>query len=474
MNATGTVTPALGRRLYGRRSLGALRQRDVLIAVVLLAVLLRIPLLFDTYDLAANNDSIGYMHLADRLLAGLHFPSDFRVPGYPAFVALGHALPGRIEDMVILLQHVVGIGLAAAVVVVGWRYFGPLPATIAGVVAAVTPILIDTEHNLLPDLLFAAALLGASVVLLEAVLRRPFTYRRLIVAGIAFGLVAYIKPNGQAFLVAALIPLAFATRNVRRTLAGSAVFAAAVVITLLPWMARNAIDYGHFSFTSQGGEVLFLRVFDEDGLPIPTDTPAGQVAKRVHAEEFAKAPACQDQTTIWPYVLLALKKRGMTESQASAAMQDLATTAIKRDPARYIAGTVKNMGLMVARSFYPRYPVAQLETKLQSDEFPRVISLPLWLSGAFVDVLFTLASLAGLTLFALRFTGSRTAQLTAVTFGWVWIVLAGSISVSNWPNHRLAAQGLPLYLILSAAGIVAVGQLVLSRRRGARFADRPA
>jgi 4-amino-4-deoxy-L-arabinose transferase-like glycosyltransferase len=470
VSAAETVAAAPRRRLS---TLGAVRRRDVLIAVSVLAVLVRLPLLWDRYDPSIQVDPIGYLHLADRLLAGLHFPSDFRGPGYPLFLTLGHALPGRAEDMDVLLQHILGVGLAAATVVLGWRYFGPLAGTIAGVVAAVTPVLIDTEHNLMPDFVFALGLLGASVLLLE-IARQPFSYRRLVVAGVAFGLLTYLKPNGQAFIVAALVPLAFATRDWRRTLAGSAVFAAALVVTLLPWMARNAIEYGHFSFSSQGGQVLFLRVFDEDGLPIPTDTPNGQLANRIHADALTSAKPGQDPSAIYLTVLAELEKRGLSESEASAVMQDLATTAIKRDPARYVAGTVKNMGLMVARSFYPRFALEQLKLKLQPEEFPRALAIPVWLGGSAVEMLFGLVTLGGLAVFALRFTGSRDARLAAVTFGWIWLILAGSVSVSNWPNHRLATQALPLLLLLGAAGVVAAAQLVQSRRGPERIADRPA
>jgi 4-amino-4-deoxy-L-arabinose transferase-like glycosyltransferase len=471
MSAIDTVTTAPRRRLAALLR-GEPRQRDVLIGVSLLAALLRAPLLWDRYEPRDDNDVILYLHLADRLVAGLHFPSDFRAPGYPLFLTLGHLLPGRLQDMDILLQHVLGVGVAAGMVALGWRYFGAVAGTLAGVVAATTPVLVDTEHNLIPDFLFGAAVLGASVLLLET-LRRPFSYRRLALVGAAFGLIAYIKPNGQAFVIAALVPLAFATRDVRRTLAGAVVFAAAAVATLVPWMARNAVEYGHFSFSSQGGQVLFLRVFDEDGLPIPTDTAAGRLTERIYVEGVAQATPGQ-ALSMYGVVLGGLEKRGMTESEASAVMQDVAKTAIERHPVRYAVGTVKNMGLMVARSFSPRYPIAELQSKLQPQEFPRAVAMPLWLGGALVDVLFMLASLAGLTVIALWLTGSRETRLTVVTLGWIWVLVAATVSLFNWPSHRFATQGLPLYLLLSAAGIVAGAKLLQARRAPARSLDQPA
>jgi 4-amino-4-deoxy-L-arabinose transferase-like glycosyltransferase len=437
--------------------------REAVVAVAALAMLVRIPLLFDRYDVAFAPDAGGYLQLADRLLAGLHFPSDYRSPGYPAFVALAHVLPGRLQDMVILLQHALGVGMAAAVVAIGWRYFGPVAGLGAGVVTAVTPILLDTEHDILPDIAFAAALLGASVLLVEAVTRHPLSHRLLIVAGVAFGATAYVKPNGQAFVVVALIPLALATRSVRRTLAGSAVFAAAVVVTLLPWIVRNGVEYGHFSFSAQGGEALFLRVFDQDRMPIPMETAEGRLASRIRAQ--ADSEATPDNPTPGSYtpVKAALMRRGLSSSQATSVQGDLAVTAIKREPLRYAAGTARNMVLMAARSSYPRYPIFQLEQKLRPAEFPHAVAIPVWVAGAVIHLGWLLVSLGGLAVVALRYTGSRRARLAAVTFASVWLILAASVSVSNVPAHRLAAQALPLYLLLGAGGAVAAARLALAR-----------
>jgi 4-amino-4-deoxy-L-arabinose transferase-like glycosyltransferase len=368
--------------------------------------------------------------------------------------------------MVLLLQHLLGVGIAVAVVAIGWRYFGRLAAITAGVVAAVTPIMLDTEHDVLPDLAFAVAVLAAAVVLAEAVLRHSSSYRLLALAGVIAGLTAYVKPNGQAFVVAAIVPLAFATRSVRRTLAGSAVFALAAVLTLAPWIIRNGIAYDHYSFSAQGGEALFLRVFDQDRLPIPTDTPEGRIASRVHAQAVREAPAGEPITASYSAVKAALTRRGMSGTEAAGVQGDLAQTAIRRDPVRYVAGTARNMGLVLARSSYPRYPVSQLGEKLTADEFPRPIALALWIGGAAVHLGWLVLALGGLTVAAVFVAGSREARVVAITFGWLWLIVAGSVAVANVPAHRLSAQVLPLYLLLGSAGIVATAGIVRERARG--------
>src|SRR4051794_1747912 len=232
-------------------------------AVAALAAVVRLPLLFDRYDDAFAPDSALYLSLADGLRSGLHFPTDYRGPGYPAFVALAHVLPGRVEDMAILLQHALGAGMAAAIVAVGWRWFGPVAGVAAGVVAAVSPVVLNVEHDVLPDTVFCAVVLAATIALATAATRRPVSYRLLVAAGVLFGLAAYVKPNAQAFALVAIVPLAVATRSLRATLAGSAVVAGALVLTIVPWVVRNGVRYDHYSMSAQGGDALFLRAFDQ-------------------------------------------------------------------------------------------------------------------------------------------------------------------------------------------------------------------
>src|SRR4051794_9380680 len=77
---------------------GAIQPRVAALVVAAIAIVLRIPLLFDRYDDRFAPDSGLYLKLADTLLGGLHYPDDYRVPGYPSVIALLQLLPGRRED----------------------------------------------------------------------------------------------------------------------------------------------------------------------------------------------------------------------------------------------------------------------------------------------------------------------------------------------------------------------------------------
>jgi 4-amino-4-deoxy-L-arabinose transferase-like glycosyltransferase len=438
-------------------------------AVAALAAVVRLPLLFDRYDVAFAPDSASYLQLANRLLGGLHFPSAYRAPGYPLFIALAHALPGRVPDMTILLQHALGVAIAAAIVAFGWRWLGPAAGIGAGVVWAVSPIVLNVEHDVLPDAAFGAAVLAATIVLAAAVVRDDApSYRLLILAGVLFGLAAYVKPNAQAFVVAAIVPLAVATRSVRRTVAGSAVLAAALLLTVTPWIVRNGAMYGQYSMTSQGGDALYLRAFDQDKLPIPTDTPEGRIAARIRAQVHAATPdaGIGEPPASYTQVATALTRRGMTYADAVRIEGRLARTAILRHPVEYATGTVRNIVLLWGLSAYPSRAITHLEEKLTADEFPRPVALALWGAGGVVGLVWFACALGGLAIAAVFVAGPRDARVVAATFGWVWLVVIVGVAMFNSPAARFAAQVLPQFLLLGAAGAAVSLRLVRERLAG--------
>jgi 4-amino-4-deoxy-L-arabinose transferase-like glycosyltransferase len=439
-----------------------LTPRAAVALVGLLAAVVRVPLLFDRYDTRFAPDSALYVSLGDALFNGPRYPSDYRAPGYPAFIALAELLPGSAKDMTIALQHAIGVAVAIAVLLVGSRYFGRLAGVIAGVVAATTPVFLNVEHDILPDLAFTAATMAAAVVLVEAVVRRPLSYRLLAGAGVLFGVAAYIKPNGQAFVIVALVPLAFATRSLRQTLLGSAVLAAALLLTIAPWIVRNGVAQGHYALTTQGGDALWLRAFDQDGLPVPTETPEGRVAAGVHARVVSQTPSGVPAS--YSEVAHALEARGMSFAEAVRVEGRLARTAIVRHPATYVAGTVRNVALLWGLSSFSPRPIPRLEEKLTADEFPRPMTRALWGAGAAVHALWALASVFGLAGVVLLFSGPRASRIAAVTFASIWVIVTVGVALFNSPAQRFAAQVLPLYLMLGAGGAVVVATAVASRR----------
>ncbi|MEA2349991.1 MAG: hypothetical protein QOG86_932, partial [Thermoleophilaceae bacterium] len=175
------VAHALWERLRG------LDARRFALLYALLALALRLPFLFGHHEATPGGDSAGYLRMAAGIVAGRGFRDDgYRTPGYPLVLAALDPLPGRTEDAVVAIQHVLGAVLVAAIVMVAWRFFGRAPAVIAGAMAAVTPALVYVEHAILTDFAFAVALLAGAAALAHAV-ERPGRLRPLILTGVLFG-----------------------------------------------------------------------------------------------------------------------------------------------------------------------------------------------------------------------------------------------------------------------------------------------
>lgn len=391
-------------------------------------------------------------------------------------------LPGPTVDAVALAQHVLAIALVVAVFLVTDRCFGRIAAILAATLTGLAPSMMLVEHYVIPDFLLRIVVLAGTVVLIEgAVPRRP-SIRALVLAGALFGLAAHIKPNGQVLIAVAPLVLAFATRSWRETLRGSAAVAAATVLMVVPWVIHNAVKYGHPVVSVQGGQTLWLRVFDQDRLPIPTDSPEGRLTNRMYNRYFKHPPPgyAEPSTAVttesYQYVNNALARRGYSPYEATKTQGELALQAIKAHVGEYLSGTWRNIReyASLGRSFES----AELLTAQHVDHVqlgvPKFLATKAWDVGSLLARLMWVLSLALLATPALLFVGSRRARVAAVAFIVVWGVMAVGSSLTNHVEPRFAAQISPLLWILEAAAAVLVVSAIIDlirRRRGVPATD---
>ena len=257
-----------------------------LIAAVALVV--RAPLALQRHEITPGGDSADYAELAHRFWSqgDVGFASAVRPPGYPLYLYLTGALPGRMEDTAAVLQLGLGVVVSAAIVYLGWDVLGRGVAVTAGLLTAATAPLLLIEDHLLADFLLGVLALAGAALLIAACRAEGSRWILLLVAtGLVFAAAAYVKPVGQALAVAALPALAFATRSVRRTLTGTAIVAGTVLVATLPWMVRNETRYGEFTMSAQSGLTLVNRVFERTGMAIPADRPRLRGCRAVPARE---------------------------------------------------------------------------------------------------------------------------------------------------------------------------------------------
>lgn len=476
------LAACMRRARNGIAALGPLQWALILGAIALIA---RLPLIFtstsyvETSYLDTFGDTLSYVAASDDIVAGRGFESggEYRTAGYPLFLTALRPLPGALEDAASVVQHLLGVGIVAVIVLVAWRWFGRATALLAGLLAAITPAVMTVEHSVLPDFLFGALVFGGTICLVEAVRGSLPSAGLLIATGVTFGLATHVKPTGQVLIAVVPLALAFATRDLRATLKGAAIAGAAMVIVVAPWIVRNTVQYGHPQMSIQGGHALFLRAFDLDQLPIPTDTPEGRLAKRVRDDTYA-AGAANSYTTVINALGDGARVRGseiveypslrLTEYDAIQVMGDLALTAIRNHPWTYVEGTVNNLGRHLsgigATNTSPGFDASRAFADDNLAEagtpLPRRLATVPWRIARVATQGWWILSLHGAAALFLLFARDRR-RVVAGTLIAVWVCVALATSLTNGVEARFALQLGPIVFILGSAGAALLVSSVL-------------
>ena len=303
------------------------------------ALLVRFPFLFGPHQVPPDSDDEFFLRVAARLLDGDGDPGHFWMPGYMAFEAVVSLLPGRTADAVTIVQHLLGVGVCVGMLVVAWRWFGRVPAVVASLLAAASPMLVVHEHRLLPDFFFGVVVCAGAVALAAAVRAETPRTRLLVLAGVLFGLAVWVKAAGVFLVAAAPLALLLVTRSPRATLRGAAVVTAALVITISPWLARNWERYGDPHLTVQGGQALFYRVFEVDAHTAPRRLgrrplrPPGPGADP-RATPISTTSSCGR----------ASGSAARPTTRPSDVERRLALQGVREHPGSYLVGTVREFG----------------------------------------------------------------------------------------------------------------------------------
>ena len=235
---------------------------------IALGFLLR--LIFLIYPRPGDDDTNDYLELGHNLLhhgiygmtdGGVVFPSLYRLPGYPIFLAVfeqlfSHIWPQTWFNTVFAVQLVFDIlgGLLLAFVV--RRHFGTRAAEVALALAMLCPFTAVYVGIALtePLSIFAGALgLYAADRFLSAELSGQRDTAALILAGCAAGLAMLLRPDGLVLLVAlgggifwytlrrpAEFRSALSARSsFPRAASAASLFCVVAVLPLVPWTVRN-------------------------------------------------------------------------------------------------------------------------------------------------------------------------------------------------------------------------------------------
>lgn len=235
----------------------------VVLAIVALAGALRLawviyaktePLwFFDpwNYDRLAASlaDGKGYVNEAGQPTA--YFP-----PGYPAVLGAVYWLVGHRPVAGEVLNLILGALTTWLVYRIGSRAFGRTAGLLAALAFAVFPSHILYTSQLHSEVVFTAAYLLALGLLLAVPHSVRLGKRQVpfwLVAGLAIGAAALIRPAGLSLLV--VVPFAMRTRAAPWAAAARGTLLVALVATLVltPWVARNAARVGVAAISTNAG-----------------------------------------------------------------------------------------------------------------------------------------------------------------------------------------------------------------------------
>jgi tetratricopeptide (TPR) repeat protein len=256
------------------------RERSFLVAILLLALLLRVVWVL---QMRANPffedpqlDQRLFVDWGRAVARGERFGVETlpTAPLYAWFLGGVFALTGGSLLAARLVQAVIGTVAVGLVHAIGRRSFGPVVGLVAAFFAATSWIVLYYDGELLRESVVNAANL-AGILGTLSLARRP-DVRTAILAGFAWGIAALLRQQVLLFLPClAVWLLSFARVPWSRVL----LFAVAVLAPILPVTAYNAIAGGDLVLISaEGGQTLWIGNNPEaDGLTGFTNDTRGDV-----------------------------------------------------------------------------------------------------------------------------------------------------------------------------------------------------
>jgi hypothetical protein len=249
-NGPDSAAPVLAGPGNGARALAFIRRHALFLAVLVLAVGLRVAVLVAYKYAFFFPDSRRYVDWSM-----VRKPDQFRPAGYSFF--LKPFVPGPL-DRVAVLQHLLGLAL----VVAGYVFLTRRGVRRWVAALAVTPIAIDgleldLEHFISSETLFVV-LLGAALFVLTW--RQKLPAASAAVVGLLLAAAAVTRTVGQPLIILVgcyLIGLVLAKRTRWYALVA---FVAAAGLPLAGYMTWYHHFHGVYGFDQMGGRALYSRV----------------------------------------------------------------------------------------------------------------------------------------------------------------------------------------------------------------------
>lgn len=200
------------------------------------------------YHLIANNlaDGRGYIRPFDlELLGTVHATAEYP-PLFTAVLAVPAKLGLNTVHSQRLFMTLVGTATVVLIGLLGRRLAGDTAGLIAAGLAAIYPMLWQSDAALMSETLFAFLVI-AMLGLAYRAIRAPSLVSFAVLGGVA-GLATLTRSEGAILALVMIPPLAWRARDLlpRRRLAIGGAALAALFVVMMPWMIRNAVVFHRF------------------------------------------------------------------------------------------------------------------------------------------------------------------------------------------------------------------------------------
>jgi 4-amino-4-deoxy-L-arabinose transferase-like glycosyltransferase len=231
------------------------RARRALLAIVVMAAVLRIVWALQAQAPHELRDPVLYLILGDQLAHGHGYSygpgpdqgvTAYYPPGYPFFLAgviwLAGLLPGVVTafGVAIVANVALSVLLVWLVFALGRRVAGTAVGLVAVAVTALWPNLVFHSGIVLTETLFLVVFVALLLVALASpeVARRP-GWARVATVGVLFGFTALIRP--VSLVIAPLFLVLWWGDGARRALQRTGLALLAAVLVILPWSIRSTV-----------------------------------------------------------------------------------------------------------------------------------------------------------------------------------------------------------------------------------------
>ena len=338
--ATDRTAAPFGPLARARAALAAHPDALAIGLIVLVTLAIRVAFAFRV-PVFLLRDSVSYFLPAWDLLNGYGFDLSIRrTPVYPAFLVGAMALFGEDLLAVSFAQHLLGIGSAVLVYVLGRMTVGRVAGLIAALVTALNGALVIAEHYLMPEVALVFLLLLTFVVFVSAL--RSGRRLGFLASGLLLGLTVLCKPVAQVLIPVLPLVLVVSYASLRRAFVPSLMIATGLLAVMVPWMLRNYAEHGSLTTAGALGQTLVARTAKHDtGFRWYDEKQADTYERREAIARQLVQNGIRQRLSDGVIYRRVQDRFGMTDAEVNQFMRELSTEVILEHPIYYLRGTAK-------------------------------------------------------------------------------------------------------------------------------------